>query len=155
MIALFKPLPCSRTCQAKNATPATSKALISKESFQWLVEKLLRCSDASGSFFLQAQLCLIPKWTHRFCWCLASTNTIWIEKKWESEVGPSSLLVVSYDPAGLSWFWSWLFYGNHLPEFSFFRSIICIRAGVQQPMLFPIRTLPNSSSANGGHILCN
>lgn len=119
------------------------------------VEKLLRCSDASGSFFLQAQLCLIPKWTHRFCWCLASTNTIWIEKKWESEVGPSSLLVVSYDPAGLSWFWSWLFYGNHLPEFSFFRSIICIRAGVQQPMLFPIRTLPNSSSANGGHILCN
>lgn len=145
-------LPCSRNCQAKNTTPTISKALMSKEPFQWLTEELIRCSDASGSFFLQAQLWSIPKLAQRFCWCLASAKTIWTEGK--SAIG-LSLLLVSYDPVGLSWFWSCLFYEKSLAKVSLFRSIICIRTGMQLPMLFPIKTLPNSSSANGGHILCS
>ena len=36
-----------------------------------------------------------------------------------------------------------------LARVSLFRSIMCIRTGIQLPMWFPSETLPNSSAANG------
>lgn len=67
--------------------PAPSKALISREPLQQLLEEFTSSSNAPGSIFPPSTAFWIPKLAHQFCWSLAPSYSIRIEKDGERGAG--------------------------------------------------------------------